>query len=53
MVIKLGRADPYFANVLDFPIIKRNSDKITDSDGVTHPPIGCGRLSLTKIRTGL
>ena len=48
VVIKLDRADPYFANVLDFPIIKRNSDKITDSDGVTHPPIGCGRFKLNE-----
>ena len=46
VVIKLGRADPYFANTLDFPIIKKGSDTRTDSDGVTHPPIGCGRFKL-------
>ena len=46
VVIKLDRADPYFANTLDFPIIKNGSDTRTDSDGVTHPPIGCGRFKL-------
>lgn len=46
VVIKLDRADPYFANTLDFPIIKKGSDTRTDSDGVTHPPIGCGRFKL-------
>ena len=46
VVIKLDRADPYFANTLDFPIIKKGSDTRTDADGVTHPPIGCGRFKL-------
>ena len=46
VVIKLDRADPYFANTLDFPIIKKGSDTKTDSDGVTPPPIGCGRFKL-------
>ena len=46
VVIKLDRADPYFANTLDFPIIKKGSDTKTNSDGVTHPPIGCGRFKL-------
>lgn len=46
VVIKLDRADPYFANTLDFPIIKKGSDTRIDADGVTHPPIGCGRFKL-------
>ena len=46
VVIKLDHADPYFANTLDFPIIKKGSDTKTDSDGVTRPPIGCGRFKL-------
>lgn len=46
VIIKLDRADPYFANTLDFPIIKKGSDTRTDADGVTHPPIGCGRFKL-------
>lgn len=43
VVFNLTRHDPYFINLLDFPIIKAESDKITDADGVAQPPIGCGR----------
>ena len=39
----LTKADPYFVNLLDFPIIKSGSDKITNSDGEAQPPISCGR----------
>lgn len=39
----LDRTDPYFLNLLDFPIIKKNSDGIKNSDGVEQPPIGSGR----------
>lgn len=41
----LSMADPYFANLLDFPILKSGSDKITDSDGTAKTPIGCGRYT--------
>lgn len=43
VVFKMSKADPYFANLLDFPIMKKNSEKRTNSDGVVFPPIGCGR----------
>lgn len=43
VVFNLTRNDPYFINLLDFPIIKSGSDKITDADGVIQPPIGSGR----------
>lgn len=43
VIFKLNKCDPYFANVLDFPIIKANSDKNEDSDSVKFPPIGAGR----------
>ncbi len=43
VVFKLEKNDPYFANVLDFPIIKENSDKNQDSDSVKFPPVGSGR----------
>ena len=50
---KLTKADPYFANLLDFPILKSGSEKQTTSDSVVLPPIGCGRYkiddSLTKL----
>lgn len=44
----LSKADPYFANVLDFPILKSGSDKLTDSDSVLLPPIGSGRYKVSK-----
>lgn len=40
----LSKADPYFVNLLDFPIIKKDSDKQTTSDGAIIPPVGCGRF---------
>ena len=50
---KLTKADPYFTNLLDFPILKKGSEKATTSDSVALPPIGCGRYkiddSLTKL----
>lgn len=53
VVFKLSKADPYFTNLLDFPILKRGSEKQTTSDSVALPPIGCGRYrvdeSLTKL----
>ena len=53
VVFKLTKADPYFANLLDFPILKSGSEKQTTSDSVVLPPIGCGRYkiddSLTKL----
>lgn len=53
VVFKLSRRDPYFLNLLDFPIIKSGSDKITDADGVVQPPIGCGRFKLNEAADGL
>lgn len=41
--LKLNRYDPYFINLLDFPIIKRNSDTRKSADNIPLPPIGCGR----------
>ena len=53
VVFKLSKADPYFTNLLDFPILKSGSEKQTTSDSVALPPIGCGRYkvdeSLTKL----
>lgn len=53
VVFKLAKADPYFTNLLDFPILKSGSEKQTTSDSVVLPPIGCGRYkiddSLTKL----
>ncbi len=53
VVFELEKRDPYFANVLDFPIIKKNSDKKADSDSVKFPPIGAGRYKLNENNTAL
>ncbi len=53
VVFSLAKMDPYCANVLDFPIIKKESDTVTDSDSVSLPPIGCGRYKLNETRDGL
>ncbi len=41
--ITLLKADPYFTNLLDFPIIKKNSDELKDENKIALPPIGSGR----------
>lgn len=46
VVFNTSRSDPYFVNLLDFPILKKGSDKQTTSDSVVLPPIGCGRYKL-------
>ena len=53
VVFTLNKNDPYFVNVLDFPIIKKGSDTVTDSDSVSIPPIGSGRFKLNKTYDGL
>lgn len=41
--LTLSKTDPYFANLLDFPIIKKDSDEIKDENNILLPPIGSGR----------
>ncbi len=41
--IQLKKADPYFANLLDFPIMKKGSDTLHDENNIELPPIGSGR----------
>lgn len=53
VVFKLKKADPYFINLLDFPIIKTGSEKKTDSDSVVQPPVGCGRYKVAYDRQSL
>lgn len=43
VIFNLSKADPYFANVLDFPILKKDSDQLKNSDNRALPPIGAGR----------
>lgn len=44
----LKTLDPYFQNMLTFPIIKKDSDKLTDSDNVELPPIGSGKFVFSE-----
>ena len=53
VVFNLTRTDPYFANLLDFPIIKSGSDTDIDSDGVAKPPVGSGRYTVNDNRNKL
>lgn len=45
---ELSQHDPYFSNLLDFPILKAGSSGVTDADGKEIPPIGCGRYVLSE-----
>lgn len=51
--ITLKKADPYFANLLTFPIIKQKSDTLKGEDNLPLPPTGCGRYVLDETRTSL
>lgn len=53
VVFTLTRHDPFFVRLLDFPILKAGSEKQTDADGVTKPPIGCGRYIISEDLTSL
>ncbi len=48
IVFNLSQNDPYFANLLSFPIIKNNTSGLTDTDGKEINPIGCGRYILSE-----
>lgn len=50
VVFNLNVSDPYFENVLDFPIIKMGSENVVDSDSVKFPPIGSGRYKVSDDR---
>ena len=43
VIFELGKRDPYFENLLTFPIIKKGSDQLRDEDNVEIEPIGSGR----------
>ena len=43
LTISLKRKDPYFINLLTFPIMKKDSDKLKDTDNQSLVPIGAGR----------
>jgi len=43
VIISLSKKDPYFSNLLTFPIMKKGSDELKDSDNQLLVPIGAGR----------
>ncbi len=53
VIFALSYFDPYFVNLLSFPIIKKDSDKVYDEDSVLYPPIGAGRYILNDEHTKL
>ncbi len=53
VIFNLTQHDPYFANLLDFPIIKADTSGITDSDGVETIPVGCGRYIFDEAAAAL
>ncbi len=48
VVFTLSQKDPYFINLLDFPIIKSGTADVTNKDGKEIAPIGCGRYVLSN-----
>lgn len=48
VVFKLSQNDPYFINLLNFPIIKSGTSGMTDADGKEIAPIGCGRYYIAE-----
>ncbi len=53
VVFTCSKNDPYMMNLLTFPIIKKDSDRLTDEDKVALPPIGCGRYTLSDDKSTL
>lgn len=52
VVFTLSQSDPFFANLLTFPIIKSGSSGVLDSDGKEIAPIGSGRYKIAQDGTG-
>ena len=48
IVFNLTQCDPYFANLLTFPIVKSGTSGLTDEDGREITPTGCGRYVLSE-----
>lgn len=53
VVFRLSQNDPYFENLIDFPILKAGTESRSDSDGMTIPPVGCGRYTVSESKTSL
>ncbi len=53
VIFTLSSNDPFFVNLLNFPIIKSGSDNIRNEDSVLLPPIGAGRYVLNDTKTAI
>lgn len=53
IVFELSKTDPYFTNLLTFPILKTGTDNLKDEDNMEIAPVGCGRFMLSKDETAL
>ena len=53
VVFTLTQFDPYFLNLLDFPIIKESSGGQKNEDGVEISPVGCGRYCISQEENAL
>lgn len=53
VVFTLNKQDKYFINVLDFPVFKAGSDKLTDEDSVKLVPVGAGKYVFNDDKTEL
>jgi len=53
VIFTLSKFDRYCANILTFPIIKKESENIADADGILKPPIGAGRFKVNDSNDGL
>ncbi len=48
VVFTLSQNDPFFANLLTFPIIKSGTSGVQDSDGKEIAPVGSGRYKIAQ-----
>ena len=46
VLFSASKNDPYFVNLLDFPIIKSGTAGQTDNNNIEIPPVGCGRYTI-------
>ncbi len=53
VIFELSKSDRYFENLLTFPIIKKDSDKLKNEDNVELAPIGSGKYRFSDSEQSL
>ncbi len=53
VVFELSKNDPYFANLLTFPILKKGTESLKNEDNVELVPIGAGAFVFSEKETAL